>query len=771
MAFPSKSVKKLDTGRAVLQAMAEAYRNAKSYNDKGTVRLVAESGDQKIDQDMNFSLAYERPNNLRMEVYTVKEVIDGKKIHAAIEDLPGQVLEKDAPAVLTMKSVYCDAILTAAATNGFAGAPPQLLLLLEDKSVDVLLRDSEEPKLVEPGEIEDRQCYRVQIPRIDGLAVFWIDKETLVLRRIMLPTDDIRRELVQEIGRQVETLSMVADFPGAQLNATVDPRAFQFETPPGSETVLFFTPPHPAQLLAKRTPDFHFVDLDGKPVTPQSLAGKIAVLDFWATWCGPCKATLPNLQKVYETYKDNPKVIFLAVSVDEPQVENKTITDFFQELKLDIPIYRDPQQTAAVFKFTGIPTSFIIDQKGIVQDYEAGANPDLTTVLSEKIEKLLSGGNIYDTPLKRYQEELKQYEKFLSSEDQQAESGAKVEEHAIPQAKIAEHTEPRTFKLAPLWKCTDLKAPGNILVLTPPNGPPRLLVIEGWKSVAEVGLDGKVIAVHKVSIGDAEVFSNIRAFTGGDGKTLIAVFASAQQRCHLLDENWNLILSFPQDALDNPHSGIADVQLGDLDVNGTPKMYVSYWGVVGVQAVSLEGKRIWSNRLISNVIRIAITEPNADGQRQLLCANNNGILVTLDANGQRVSEIPIPNRMIFWIVGGDLLGNGQLQWCGLAAPKLGENIAVGLNLKGEELWSYNLPIGVQPQPIEPIIPGKITRDGPGQWLLPGPDGSINILASNGKPIDSFNTGAVLHGLATVEIDGQPAIVIASPNGLEAWKVE
>ena len=175
--------------------------------------------------------------------------------------------------------------------------------------------------------------------------------------------------------------------------------------------------------------------------------------------------------------------------------------------------------------------------------------------------------------------------------------------------------------------------------------------------------------------------------------------------------------------------------------------------------------------MISNVIRIAITEPNADGQRQLLCANNNGILVTLDANGQRVSEIPIPNRMIFWIVGGDLLGNGQLQWCGLAAPKLGENIAVGLNLKGEELWSYNLPIGVQPQPIEPIIPGKITRDGPGQWLLPGPDGSINILASNGKPIDSFNTGAVLHGLATVEIDGQPAIVIASPNGLEAWKVE
>jgi thiol-disulfide isomerase/thioredoxin len=770
-ASPEKTVKKLETGRAVLEAMAEAYRSAKSYSDKGLVRIMAEAGDQKIDHVADFSVAFKRPNKLRMEVYEVKLVIDGKKMYAAIEDLPGQVLEKDAPAELTMKAVYCDPILTAAASNGFAGALPQVLLLLDDKAVDVLLRDAEEPKLVEPGTIEGRECFRVQIRLLDGLAVFWIDKETLVLRRMLLPTDDLRRQMEKKSNSQLESLSLVADFPGAQLNGPVDSLAFRFEAPEGAEIVSYFIPPHPEQLLGKKTPEFTFFDLDGKPVTAQSLAGKIAVLDFWATSCAPCKASLPELQKVYEKYRDNDKVAFLAVSLDEPQVENTTIADFWRELKLDIPVYRDPEESAVNFNFSGIPSSFIIDAKGIVQDYEAGVDPGLAQVLPEKIDKLLAGEEIYEAPLKRYQEELKQYEKFLTSENQEAESGAQVEERAIPQAKIAEPSEPHAFKLSALWKCVDLKAPGNILVFSPPSGLPRLLVIESWKSVAEVGLDGKVIARHTPKIGDLEVFSNIRSFTAAAGKTYFVVFASAQQRCHLLDENWNPILSFPEEALENPHSGIGDVQLGDLEGDGTPKLYVSYWGLVGVQAVTLEGKRIWSNRSISNVNRIAITDPDANGRRNLLCANSSGSLVALNAKGQREEEIAVPNRMIYWIVGGDLQGEGKLLWCGLSTQKLGENTALGFNLNGKELWSYALPVGVQPQPIEPIIAGKISRQGPGQWILPGPDGSINIISADGKPFDNFNYGATLQGLATVEIDGLPALIVASPNGLEAWKVE
>ncbi len=754
------SGRKMDTGRAVLEAMAQAYLSAKSYNDKGTVRIMAEAGDKKIDKKVDFAVAFQRPNKLRIEAYTMQIVIDGKKLYASINDLPGQVLEKDAPAELTMKSVYCNRVLIDAAFNGFAGAVPQILLLLDDKAVDILLSDAEEPQLVEPGEIGGRPHYRVQIRRPDGLAVLWIDKETFVLRRMILPTNDLRRQMAESLGGvQIETLSLVADFSDARLNGPIDPQAFQFEVPADAEIVKFFILPDPGQLLAKKVPDFKFVGLDGKPITSQSLAGKIAVVDFWATWCEPCKLSLPNLQKVYEKYKDNDKVVFMAVNIDDPKVGDKVIEDLFHELKLTIPIYRDPEITAAAFKFfdIGIPSSFIIDANGIVQDYEAGLNPDLVTVLPEKIDRLLDGENIFDAPLKRYQEKLKQYEN--------------PEEQTVPLAKISPRSEPRTFKLSPLWKSADLKSPGNMLVLNSPNVQPRLIVIEGATSLAEVGLDGKVIAVHKLNIGEAEFVTNIRSLVAADGKTYFAVFAGAQQRCHVLDDQWNIVLSYPENALENPHSGIADVELGDLDGDGAPKMYVGYWDVVGVQAVTLEGKRIWANRSISSVARMALTEPDADGRRLLLCANSKGTLVELDAKGQRQAEISVPNRPIGWIAAADLQGDGRLLWCGLSAMKMGETIAFGFNLDGRELWNYALPVGLQPQPVEQIISGKITSQGPGQWILPGPDGSINFITAEGKLLDAFNYGAMLQGLATVTIDGQPVLIVASPNGLEAWKVE
>ena len=104
-------------------------------------------------------------------------------------------------------------------------------------------------------------------------------------------------------------------------------------------------------------------------------------------------------------------------------------------------------------------------------------------------------------------------------------------------------------------------------------------------------------------------------------------------------------------------------------------------------------------------------------------------------------------------------------------PQAGRKRGGRIVARGQGFVELRLAAGVQPQPIEPIIPGKLTREGPGQWILPGPDGSIHIISADGKPLDKFNSGVTLQGLATVEIDGQPVLVVASADGLEAWKVE
>ena len=760
------------TAEGVLQKMVAAYQNASSYADTGTVRLLADSPDGKIDDTAKFALTMVRPNKIRMEVYQAMVVCDGQQLHAAIEDLPGQVLVKEAPEKLTMRSVYTDRVLAATMSRGFAGASPQLMLMLADDPLKVLQQDAQEIILGEPGNIEGRPYHRVEIMRPDGRAVFWIDQHSYALRRIVFPTTELLRMLARE--GEVHSVSLVADMHNAQLNTTIGPEAFRFEVPAAAELVKFFVPPHPAQLLGKKVPAFKFVDLAGNQVTPASLAGKIAVLDFWATWCTPCRASLPILSKVRQQYVDNGGVTMFAVSVDQPEVENKTLQDTFTELGVQVPMLRDMERNAStIFNTTGIPATFILDAAGVVQDYEIGGNPQLATVLPEKLDKLLAGQNIFQEPLAAYQKELEEYERSLDAppEEQTPGEGAQDTTIEVPEAKIAQRTEPKTFRLSPLWNCTELTSPGNVLAVSSADGRPRLLVVDNWKSGAEIGPDGKLVANHQPAIDPREAMSNLRTAAGSDGRRYFAATSFAQQRYHLFDQDFKLLGSYPQDALENPHPGIADVMLGDLEGDGRIKAYVAYRDVVGVKAVSLTGELLWSNRAVIDVSQMAIGGPDAQGSRQLLCTNNSGGLAVVDAKGMRLEDIMVTWRFLHRISAADLTGDGQPEWCGMAVAGPGKNVAVGLNLKGEELWNYPLPDGVHRQPIELITPGQLSASVPGQWLLPGADGSIHILGADGRPLDQFNYGVELHGLATARFNGQPVLIVSSANGVEALRVE
>jgi hypothetical protein len=78
---------------------------------------------------------------------------------------------------------------------------------------------------------------------------------------------------------------------------------------------------------------------------------------------------------------------------------------------------------------------------------------------------------------------------------------------------------------------------------------------------------------------------------------------------------------------------------------------------------------------------------------------------------------------------------------------------------------------MQEYPIEAVSAGQVLSAGPKQWLVAACDGSIHFLSADGKPIDHFNYGAALSGLAAVRIDGKPTLLVATPEGLDGWEVQ
>ncbi len=239
----------------VLQRMAKVYRDAKTYADAGVARMQYRGDGEQVNQEFPFSVSFQRPNKLRLQVYEGQIVSDGERVHGMFDDVKGYVVASDAPAKLTPEAVYADAYLRVMLTQRQVGAALQIMFLLTDNAVDMLLdqANAAPPKLLKPETLDGQLHDRVQLTSSEGAMVFWIDQKTSLLRRVEYPIDGLRQYLQQ--GGEVSGLAVVADFVGAQVNRPIDPAAFKFETPEGVKEVKRFVGPTPPEILGRAPGD------------------------------------------------------------------------------------------------------------------------------------------------------------------------------------------------------------------------------------------------------------------------------------------------------------------------------------------------------------------------------------------------------------------------------------------------------------------------------------------------------------------------------------
>ncbi len=140
----------------------------------------------------------------------------------------------------------------------------------------------------------------------------------------------------------------------------------------------------PAPKVGAAAPDFTLVGLNGKPVSLSSFKGKVVLLNFFATWCPPCRAEMPDLEATYKELKDQG---FEIVAVDL-QEDSNTVSGYARSLGLDFTILLDRDAEAvSLYHVNGLPTTFFIDRNGTIQDLAIGALNKKS--IRQRLDKLL----------------------------------------------------------------------------------------------------------------------------------------------------------------------------------------------------------------------------------------------------------------------------------------------------------------------------------------------------------------------------------------------
>lgn len=200
-----------------------------------------------------------------------------------------------------------------------------------------------------------------------GPREYWYDPQSgLVLKAVMTMTG-VRNGMAMEQTLTFTTTSFSLDEP-------VDESLFTFTPPEGAVVVdQLEKVVNPESMVGQKAPDISFTDLDGNPVELAAYRGKVVFLDFWATWCGPCKMEMPHLQKLHEELSPSGDVVFLCASSED----EATIRSYIAKNKYTFKVVRVRAEDATgKYKASSIPAGFVIDRDGVIRAHMVGAQQE-----------------------------------------------------------------------------------------------------------------------------------------------------------------------------------------------------------------------------------------------------------------------------------------------------------------------------------------------------------------------------------------------------------
>jgi len=358
--------------KEVLDQVGAAYGKVKSLELAGAMSVEVEVPEQHVNRSTTFTAAFSAPNKFRHEM---KDDIllgsTGQKLFVFKAD-ENAYISVEAP-----RDRVAGVELPRDISDLLELQDPSLLLAMSKDPVAALLKDAADVTKVPDVTLDSTAYPALKVAMKDkSVVTLLLDPRTHLIKQAKTDATAVYQQRRADLTVAV----MTVDYTKTSTGADKPDEQFAWAPPDGardaSASIAMLPgddlPPEVAALVGKPAPTFKLTTLDGKDVSLESLKGHVVILDFWATWCGPCRTSLPGLNKIYEELKDKGLHVY-AVDLQE---DKSDVQDAVKEMKLTLPVVIDAGEVAQKYGVSPIPQTVIIGKDGKVLKAFVGAGPD-----------------------------------------------------------------------------------------------------------------------------------------------------------------------------------------------------------------------------------------------------------------------------------------------------------------------------------------------------------------------------------------------------------
>lgn len=724
------------TGELVRE-VADLYRGLKSLQVKAESGHRYAVGPETVTMTQTFEIALRRPAELAIRLIegggAVSVVSDGEKLHV-LDPVEGRYTENKAPKDLDGLQY------TEGGMMLMHGGTLFLTALYSSDPYTTMLDGVTRGEYLGRTDLDGTEAHHMKFHQDRFDWEMWVatgGKPTIL--RCTMDMSKWFAELAEEDPdlKGMESTYWI-NFRGWRLDEDLPGSTFAFTPPAGAEKIDSFMDAFdpdaddhdgPHVTLGEPAPDFELDLLDGGTVRLSDHKGKhVVILDFWATWCGPCVRALPVVAGVAKDYADKGVVFYAANLEEEPDTIRRTLER--REIECAVALDTDGG-VSDDYEVRGIPHMTIIDKEGVIQVVHVGFGADQEQQLRDEIEAVLKGEDLASRAIAAFREG-----ETIGEVEAGRTSGEIVKglESAwmIPGqwgAVVADPKSETVFALTHRGTCVRFDGRGRAL------GQSRLRGMHG----------GTLLRTARL---------------GRDGGVGLLGFSTWGRSLTTYDAEGERLWSYTEGM------GINEVAAGDLTGDGRDEIVIGYNGFSGIHVLDADGDLVWKFGEIANVWHVTIGDVTGDGHPEVVTTSASGDVHVFDRKGERLHVIKSPGGYATWVETARFRATDDRDTLLVEGSGLFRSYLVAMNLDGGRLW--RCAIGGRTADIHD---GRAAPGGAMMALVTSKDVVKVVDLGDGRIIAEAGKQGDLPGIAWLAAgDGERLLIVATDEALNAFRV-